>query len=289
MIQWYPGHMAKTKRNIEADLSLVDMLLEVVDARIPNSSRNPDLQPYIGKKMHLLLLNKSDLADPRLTKLWLNHYRAMGYIPLAVNASAKQGIKEIISSVEVSSRPLQEKLKAKNRLPRPVRAMVVGVPNCGKSTVINALLPRAAAKTGSKPGVTRGRQWIKTASGIELMDTPGILWPKFAAADTAFKLAVCGSISDTVFPVYEVVCELAERLRGLVPQALSARYKLAVLPESGEEILWQIALARGLLGQGGKVRDKDAALLLLQEFRAGKIGRITLEIPPAEAANNNGR
>lgn len=272
--------MAKTKRGIEADLKLVDMLIEVVDARIPDSSRNPDLRPYIGKKMHLLLLNKRDLADPRLTQLWLQHYRAMGYMPLSINASGKQGVKEILRAVELASRPLQEKMKAKNRLPRPVRAMVVGVPNCGKSTVINALLPRAAAKTGSKPGLTRGRQWIKTASGIELMDTPGLLWPKFASDDTAFKLAVCGSISDQVFPVYQVACDLALKLRELAPQALAERYKLTAFGESGEEILRQIALARGLLGQGGKTRDEDAALLLIQEYRAGKIGRVTLENPP---------
>ena len=282
MIQWYPGHMAKTKKNIEADLALVDMIIEVADARIPNSSRNPDLQPYIKKKAHLLLLNKNDLADDRLTRQWLAYYKKLGYIPAAVNAARKQGLREMLSAIETASRPIQEKLKAKNRLPRPVRAMVVGIPNCGKSTVINALAPTASAKTGNKPGVTRGRQWVKTKVGIELLDTPGMLWPKFADYDTAFKLAVCGSISDSVFPIYQVGCDLALQLKELAPQCLANRYKLTAIPDTAEEILLSIAKNRGMLGQGGKPRDEDAALLLIQEFRSGKIGRITMEAPPTD-------
>lgn len=282
MIQWYPGHMAKTKRNIEADLALVDMIIEVVDARIPNSSRNPDLQPYVKKKAHLLLLNKSDLADESATRLWINYYRRMGYLPAAINARGKQGLKEMLAAVEIGSRPTMEKLRAKNRLPRPVRAMVLGIPNCGKSTVINSLAPAASAKTGNKPGVTKGRQWVKTNVGIELLDTPGMLWPKFANDDTAFKLAVCGSISDIVFPVYPVACDLAMMLKKLAPHALEQRYKMTAIPDSGEEILKVIAANRGMLGPGGKAREDDAAMMLIQEFRNGKIGRITLEKPPRE-------
>lgn len=280
MIQWYPGHMAKTKKNIEADLALVDMIIEVVDARIPNSSRNPDLMPYTKKKAHLLLLNKSDLADEKLTRIWLNYYRTMCYIPAAVNASRKQGMREMMSAIQEAAKPIQERLKAKGRLQRAVRAMVIGIPNCGKSTVINSLAPRSAAKTGNKPGVTRGSQWVKTNAGIELLDTPGMLWPKFADETTAFNLAVCGSISDSVFPVYSVACQLAETLARLVPDQLAARYKLERLPESGGELLLEIAGKRGLLGPGGKPRDEDAAMLLIQEFRSGKICRITMELPP---------
>ncbi len=279
MIQWYPGHMAKTKRNIEADLALVDMIIEVVDARIPGSSRNPDLQPYIDKKAHLLLLNKSDLANENLTKRWKKYYRELGYIPASINAARKQGLKEMLAAIAIASRPIMERLKSKNRLPRPIRAMVLGIPNCGKSTVINAIAPSAAAKTGNKPGVTRGRQWVKTNAGIELLDTPGMLWPKFADYDTAFKLAVCGSISDNVYPTYQVGCELAVLLTRIAPEALAERYKMAAIPETGEEIMIEIAKARGMLGQGGKPREEDAAMLLIQEFRAGKIGRITLEKP----------
>ena len=279
MIQWYPGHMAKTKRNIEADLALVDMLIEVVDARIPNSSRNPDLMPYLRKKTHLLLLNKSDLADPRITTQWLSHYQNMGYIPAAVNSARKQGLKSLLNAIDKAAIPIMAGLAAKNRLPRPVRAMVIGIPNCGKSTVINALAPRAAAKTGNKPGVTRGRQWVKTNVGIELLDTPGMLWPKFADEKTAFNLAVCGSISDSVFPVYQVAVQLALLLKDIAPKALSERYKTADLPDTGEEILLQIAYSRGLLGQGGIAKEDDAARLLIKEFRSGKIGRLTLESP----------
>ena len=186
----------------------------------------------------------------------------------------------MMSAIQEAAKPIQERLKAKGRLQRAVRAMVIGIPNCGKSTVINSLAPRSAAKTGNKPGVTRGSQWVKTNAGIELLDTPGMLWPKFADETTAFNLAVCGSISDSVFPVYSVACQLAETLARLVPDELAARYKLERLPESGGELLLEIAGKRGLLGPGGKPRDEDAAMLLIQEFRSGKICRITMELPP---------
>ena len=282
-IQWYPGHMAKTKRNMEADLALVDMIIEVVDARIPFSSRNPDLEPYCKKKCHVLLLNKMDLSDhPTSTQKWLNYYQKKGYIPAAVNAARKQGVKNMLAAIERASKPVQEKLKKRGFLQRPIRAMVIGIPNCGKSTVINALAPSAAAKTGNKPGVTRGRQWIKTNAGIELLDTPGMLWPRFASYDTAFKLAVCGSISDNVFPTYQVACDLAMLLKEIAAEKLAERYKLDTLSNSGEEILLDIARNRGLIGQGGKIRENDAAVLLIHEFRAGRIGNITLEQPPVE-------
>lgn len=284
MIQWYPGHMAKTKRNIEADLSLVDMILEVLDARIPAASRNPDLEPYTKQKCHVLLLNKADLAAPQATQEWLRYYRDQGYIPVAVNAARKQGLKEMQAAIAAASQPLQERLRARGRLPRPARAMVVGIPNCGKSTVINALAPTASAKTGNKPGVTKGQQWVKTNAGVDLLDTPGMLWPKFASDDVAFKLAVCGSINDAVFPTYPVACELALWLRQLAPAALTERYKMAELPELPEEILAAVAKGRGLIGPGGKVREEDAARVLLQEFRSGKLGRLTLERPPRKDA-----
>ena len=274
--------MARSKRDLEADLALVDMLIEVADARIPAASRNPDLQPYLKNKCHLLLLNKRDLADPSSTQRWLSYYKKQGYVPAAINAARKQGVKDMLAAVERAAVPLREKLARKSRLQRPVRAMVVGVPNCGKSTVINALAPTASAKTGNKPGVTRGRQWVKTKANIELLDTPGLLWPRFADYDTAYKLAVCGCIADNVFPVYQVACRFAEQLFALSPQALLERYKLDEMPASGEEMLCAIARSRGLLGAQGKVRDEDAALLLLQEYRAGRLGRITLEQPPGK-------
>ena len=292
VIQWYPGHMARSKRNLEADLALVDMLIEVVDARIPAASRNPDLQPYLKKKCHLLLLNKTDLADPDSTRRWLTFYKKAGFVPASINAARKQGVKDMLTAVERAAAPLREKLARKNRLQRPVRAMVVGVPNCGKSTVINALSYSASAKTGNKPGVTRGRQWVKTKANIELLDTPGLLWPRFADYDTAYKLAVCGCIADNVFPVYQVACRFAEDLSRLAPQALAERYKLPDLQERGEELVNAVGKARGLLGAQGKVREEDAALLLLQEYRSGRLGRITLEQPQvkekAAAGENEG-
>lgn len=284
MIQWYPGHMAKTKRNMDADIALVDMIIEVIDARIPRASRNPDLAPYTKKKCHLLLLNKADLAAPNATQAWMKYYRKQGYIPAAVNSAQKQGLKEMQNAIVTASQPMLERLRSRGRLPRPVRAMVVGIPNCGKSTVINALAPTASAKTGNKPGVTKGRQWVKTNAGVELLDTPGMLWPKFASDDVAFKLAVCGSISDAVFPTYPVACDLAKWLTRLAPAALAERYKMDPLPELPEEILIGIARSRGMLGAGGKIREDDAAMVLLQEFRSGKLGRITLEMPEQEAA-----
>ncbi|MBR5430374.1 MAG: ribosome biogenesis GTPase YlqF [Firmicutes bacterium] len=280
VIQWYPGHMARSKRTLEADLALVDMLIEVVDARIPAASRNPDLQPYLRKKCHLLLLNKADLADPSSTQRWLAYYKKLGCVPASINAARKQGVKEMLAAIELAAAPLREKLARKNRLQRAVRAMVVGVPNCGKSTVINALSYSASAKTGNKPGVTRGRQWVKTKANIELLDTPGLLWPRFAGYDTAYKLAVCGCIADNVFPVYQVACGLAEQLCSLTPDTLRERYKLDELPSEGAELVTAVGRSRGLLGAQGKVREEDAALLLLQEYRSGRLGRITLEQPP---------
>lgn len=279
MIQWYPGHMAKAKRNVEADLALVDMIIEVIDARIPAASRNPDLKPYLGRKAHVLLLNKADLADPVQNKRWLSYYRKQGYYPAAVNAARKQGLRELTAAVNEAAKPLYNKLAAKGRLPRPVRAIVLGIPNCGKSTVINALAPSAAAKTGNKPGVTKGKQWVKTNAGIELLDTPGLLWPRFATYDTAFKLAVCGSINDLIIPCYEISSKLAELLIELAPKAIEERYKLEKLPDHPDQLFHEIALSRGLLAAGGKPRDEDAAMVFLQEFRAGKLGRFTLDDP----------
>ena len=277
VIQWYPGHMAKAKRRMSEDLALVDIIIEVADARAPLSSINPDLRVYTQRKGHVLLLNKEDLADPRQTKRWLAEYRRQGLIPVACNAARKQGLRQLGAAVEEAAAPLRARLQARGRLPRAVRAMVIGVPNCGKSTVINALAPMAAAKTGNKPGVTKGRQWVKTAAGIELLDTPGMLWPRFANYDTAFKLAALGCISDLVYPVYQVAADLALWLAEYAPTAILERYRLPELPGNADEIFQALGRQRGLLGAGGLVRAEDAAIMLLQEFRAGKLGRHTLD------------
>ncbi len=276
-IQWYPGHMVKAKRAIEAELRLVDILIEVLDARAPKSSRNPDLEKMVGEKPHILLLNKADLADEVSTKAWLKRYRSDGYWPLKTNAAGKLGIKELEALIKQSSMPMQKRLAARGRAMRDVRAMIVGIPNCGKSTVINALTPRAAAVTGNKPGVTKGRQWVKTAIGLDLLDTPGILWPRFADYQTAFHLAVIGSISDTVFPFHQVASELAAWLIANAPLALSQRYGLKEIETEPQALFEAIGRRRGLLSAGGVVRVDDAAVLLMREFRGGMLGRFTLE------------
>ncbi len=276
-IQWYPGHMAKAKRMILEDIATVDLLIEVIDARAPRSSRNPDLQNIRGKKAHIVVLNKSDLADKSQTEAWVKFYRGQGFYCCPLNAAQKQGTKALLATIGEATRPLQERLAARGRLPRPVRAMVVGIPNCGKSTIINALAPRGSAKTGNKPGLTRGRQWIKTTNGLELLDTPGVLWPKFADEQTAFTLAIIGSIDENVFPIYQVAEQLALFLALNRPQALIDRYKLKDIPIEGQDIIEAIARSRGLLAAGGGLLTDNAAALLLAEFKNGKFGQFTLE------------
>lgn len=278
-IQWYPGHMAKAKRNIQADISLVDVFIQVADARAPQSSQNQELWGLCGNKPKVLVLNKRDLAEAPLTKEWITVFSRQGLLPCAVNAAQKQGVKELIASIRTATEPLMQSLEAKGRLRRPVRCMIVGIPNCGKSTVINALSPHAMTKTGNKPGVTRGRQWIKTDSGLELMDTPGILWPKFASYETAFRLAAIGTISDGVFPIFQVAEDLVSFLRQKRPESLLERFKLKELREYPSEVLEDLGRSRGLLSQGNTVRMEDAAFLLLQEFRSGKLGKFSLESP----------
>ncbi len=281
VVQWYPGHMVKAKRQMSEDIALVDLVIQVLDARAPQSSLNPDIVQLCGGKPQLLLLNKRDLASEPDTQAWLGYFRRQGFSAASLNAAQKQGVKELLATVNRAVEPVMQALENKGRLRRPVRVMIVGVPNCGKSTVINALAPQAAAKTGNKPGVTRGRQWVKTAVGVELLDTPGVLWPKFASYHTAFCLAVTGSISDQVFPVYAICEELVAWLSRKSPQSLRERYGLTELPDHPQEILTAIGRRRGLLAAGGQVRLEDAAYLFLQEFRSGKLGRFTLEEPGA--------
>jgi ribosome biogenesis GTPase A len=276
-IQWYPGHMAKTRRHIAEDLALVDIVVEVTDARVPQSSRNQDLEPFASQKPLILVMNKFDMADAAATQKWLAFYKEKGFLPVATVAAKKQGIRELNATINEAAAPVYAKLAAKGRLRRPLRLMIVGIPNSGKSTLINALTPSANTKTGNKPGVTRGRQWVKTAAGFELLDTPGVLWPKFASEQTAFNLAATGAISDLVIPIYQISEQLLEFIRTRKPEAIMERYKLAHLPENTEEIFQAIGKNRGMLAAGGTVRTEDAAYVFLQEFRQGKLGRFTLD------------
>ncbi|MCL1872943.1 MAG: ribosome biogenesis GTPase YlqF [Clostridiales bacterium] len=283
VIQWYPGHMAKAKRDIAKDLQLVDLVIQVLDARIPFSSRNRDLAEMIQKKTQVFFLNKMDLAETDATRAWLGFFRTEKSFAAAGNSNRKQGIKELLGTLRQAAEPLMRSLEAKGRLRRPIRAMIIGIPNSGKSTLINAIASQAAAKTENRPGVTRGAQWVKTSFGFELLDTPGVLWPKFASEETAFNLAVTGAISDLVFPRDYVASRLAAWLAQEHPHALPERYKLESLPLEPQEIIEAIGQKRGLLASGGLVRRDDAALLLLQEFRNGKLGRFTLDRPPFPA------
>lgn len=282
VIQWYPGHMAKAKRLMQEDIRIVDMSLVVLDARIPRSSYNPDFDKILHQKPMLMVLNKRDLADAAATKRWL---AALAGRPdcagaVAINAQQTQGIKELERQIMQAAQPLFAELAAKGRRRRPVRAMVVGSPNTGKSTLINALLPKAASKTGNKPGVTRGKQWVRFGEQIELLDTPGVLWPKFEQPEVALRLAVTGAISETVYDQYQVSLQLLDWLLAHGQAALAERYKLSPEALAGrlpEQVLEDIGRARGLLAGGGVVRLEEAARLLLAEFRNGKIGRFTMD------------
>ena len=283
VIQWYPGHMAKARRLMEEDMRVVDMSLVVLDARIPLSSYNPDFDRILAKKPQLMVLNKQDLADSTATKQWLAYFRRRGLGAVGINAQAGHGMKELEKAIMQTAEPLFAELEAKGRRRRPVRAMVVGSPNTGKSTLINSLLPKAVSKTGNKPGVTRGRQWVRLGDKIELLDTPGVLWPKFETHSVAFRLAATGAISETVYDYYQVALELLDWLRQRGLADLCARYKLAEAEMATchvEEVLAAIGRSRRLLAAGGVVREEETARLLLAEFRNGKIGRFTLDDVP---------
>jgi len=282
-IQWYPGHMAKAKKLIREHLALVDVTLEIVDARIPQASRNPDFEAIIAKKPRVVVLNKKDLADDAVTRAWLAYYRTQGLGAVAVNAAAKQSIKELAQAAKTAAEPLMLALEAKGRRRRPVRAMVIGIPNVGKSTVINALADKAFAKTGDKPGITRGTQWIRALEGLDLLDTPGLLWPKFEDQAAGFRLAATGAISDAVFPLQEVALELLRYLAQTRPAVLEERYKVPAQGDDAYAYLEMIGRKRGHLAPGNVVRVEQTALVVLQEFRAGLLGRISLEKPPAPA------
>lgn len=281
VIQWYPGHMAKARRLMQEDMQVVDMSLVVLDARIPASSYNPDFDRILAAKPVIMVLNKKDLAEAGATRRWLAEYERRGLGAVAINAQQAQGVKDLQRVIMQTAEPLFAQLEAKGRRRRPVRAMVVGSPNTGKSTLINSLVPRAVSKTGNKPGVTRGKQWVRIGEQIELLDTPGVLWPKFEQEQVAFRLAACGLIAETVYDYYQVALKLVLWLQANGARELAERYKLAAaeLAVSEPELLLEaIGRRRGLLAAGGVVRLEETARLVLAEFRNGKIGRFTMDI-----------
>ena len=279
-IQWYPGHMTKTRRQMENDVKLVDLVAEVVDARIPISSRNPDIDAMVGDRPRLIIFNRADQADPAITERWVTWFRQRGWGVLETDAKGGRGVGQFSSAAKQVLKDKLEAWKAKGQVGRPIRAMVVGVPNVGKSTLFNEVAKRKSAKASDRPGVTRGKQWVSVDAGLELLDTPGILWPKFEDETIGLHLAFTGAVKDEITDVEGLACALLELLRNRYPKALEVRYKLTDVDGlQGWELLEQCARKRGMLVSGGEVNTERMANVLLDEFRGGKLGRFTLEIP----------
>ncbi|MGV1060817.1 ribosome biogenesis GTPase YlqF [Clostridium perfringens] len=278
-INWFPGHMVKTKREIQNNLKLVDAVIEIRDARIPKSSKNPDIDTLCAGKPRVILLNKSDLTDPRVTKAWKESLTNDETIVLEVNALKGEGLNAIKPALLKLLKEKHDRLKAKGLAKITTRAMVVGIPNVGKSTFINKMAKNNIAKTGDRPGVTKNKQWIKTKLGIELMDTPGVLWPKFEDEIVGLNLAFTGAIKDEIMDTEELALKLVERLQETNPEELMTRYKLTELHENPLDNLDAIARKRGAIMSGNQIDYNRIAGIILDEFRGGKIGKISLEKP----------
>ena len=275
---WYPGHMTKAIRMMQENIKLIDLIIELIDARIPLSSRNPDIDRLGAGKSRIVLLNKSDLADPECNKQWASFFKEQGAYVLEINAKTGAGVKAINGLVQEACREKLERDRKRGIVNRPVRAMVVGIPNVGKSTFINSFAGKACAKTGNKPGVTKGKQWIRLNKSLELLDTPGILWPKFEDSQVGMRLAFIGSMNDEVMIIEELACDLLTAIKELYPEALKGRYDVEWC-DSPAETLEAIARSRGCLTRGENLDLKKAAGILLDDFRSGRLGRMTLERP----------
>ena len=276
--QWYPGHMTKAKRMMQENIKLVDLVIELVDARIPLSSRNPDIDELGKNKARLILLNKADLAGEQYNDSWKKYFEKQGFLAVKVNSKKSVGIKSIQDIIREACKEKIERDRRRGILNRPVRAMVVGIPNVGKSTFINSLAGKACTKTGNKPGVTKGKQWIRLNKNVELLDTPGILWPKFEDQAIGLKLALVGSIRDEILQTEELAVELIRFLKKSYPRVLEKNYQITV-SENDYECLAEIAISRHCLKAGGEADCEKAAQICLEDFRSGKLGRITLEFP----------
>ncbi len=283
--QWYPGHMAKAKRSMQEDMKLIDVVIELVDARIPYSSMNPDIDTLAQNKSRVMLLNKADMADQRYNQAWKEYFEQKGYYATLVNSRSGAGVKQVQDIVNKACQAKIERDRRRGILNRPVRAMIVGIPNVGKSTFINSFVGKASTKTGNKPGVTKGKQWIRLSKTIELLDTPGILWPKFEDQSVGLKLALIGSINDNIVDTSEMSLELILLLHKHYPEVLQSRYGVE-MPEGELDIpraaavLEEIARKRSCLLKGGEPDLERAAGLFIDDFRSTKLGNITLEFPP---------
>lgn len=274
--QWYPGHMTKAKRMMQENIKLIDLIIELVDARIPMSSRNPDIDELGKNKARLILLNKSDLAEDRKNDAWAEYFREKGYSVVKVNSKKGGGIKSIQGVIQEACKEKIERDRKRGILNRPVRAMVVGIPNVGKSTFINALAGKTCAKTGNKPGVTKGKQWIRLNKNVELLDTPGILWPKFEDQQVGLKLAFIGSIKDEILNTEELAGELIKFLTTYYSGILSEKYGIEE-QEDSYACLMEIAKNRHCLLRGNELDTEKAAMIIIDDFRNGRLGKITLE------------
>ncbi|WP_434311695.1 ribosome biogenesis GTPase YlqF [Hominifimenecus sp. rT4P-3] len=277
-IQWYPGHMTKAKRTMESDIKLVDLVIELVDARVPASSRNPDIDRLAQHKARLVLLNKSDLADESINRQWEAWFASQGILAVRLNAKSGTGMKAVQGAIQEACKEKMERDRRRGILNRPVRAMVVGIPNVGKSTFINSLARKAAAKTGNKPGVTKGNQWIRLNKNVELLDTPGILWPRFEDETIGVHLALIGSVNDEILNLEELAFEGIQILQKIYPGTLKERYGV----EEGEapyKILTSIAQVRNCIQKGGEADTDKAVRLFLDDLRSGRLGGISLERP----------
>ena len=278
-IQWFPGHMTKTRRMIQSSLSLVDGVVEVLDARIPFSSRNPEMDKLVKDKPRMLLLNKSDMADDSSTEKWIDYYKSKGFTVLKPDCKSGNGLKGFLPAVKGNMlKQLIEKRRGKGIEGAPIRLMIVGIPNVGKSSFINRMAKSKKAKVEDRPGVTRNKQWIKFGGNVELLDMPGVLWPKFEDQGVARKLAFTGAVKDDILDIEALAAFLLENLSVNYPEAVSERYKI---DKSGDgfELLSELGRKRGMLVSGGEVNTERAAITLLDEFRSGKLGKITLELP----------
>lgn len=278
-IQWYPGHMAKARKLVQQNMKLVDVVIELLDARIPASSRNPDIDRILGDKPRVVTLNKSDLADPEKNKLWIDFFQSRGVPAVAVDAQRGTGVGRLVELAERQASPEIKKYMAKGRRSRMARCMVVGVPNVGKSMLINRLAGKKAVRTANRPGVTRGEQWIKLSGKLELLDTPGILWPKFEDPDTAFKLAATGAIKEDIYQPEEIGDKLVCWLTETAPGLLAKQYKLNISAGDSWELMAAIGAARGFYFSGGRVDAKKTAVLIIKDFREGRLGKHTLDLP----------
>ena len=277
-VQWYPGHMTKAKRMMQENIKLIDLVIELVDARAPLSSKNPDIDELGKNKFRLILLNKADLDSEKGNAMWTKYFEEKGYFVVKINSRSGAGMKQISATIMEACKEKIERDRKRGILNRPIRAMVVGIPNVGKSTFINSFAGRAAAKTGNKPGVTKGAQWIRLNKQVELLDTPGILWPKFEDQAVGIKLAILGSVNDEILNIDELSVELIKLLNEYFPEVISERYQIGK-HEEPVKVLEEIARVRSCLLKGNELDISKAASILMEDFRSGRLGKLTLEFP----------